>query len=276
MPANNGATDDTSGGVRSSDRADLDLLVAAVEAAGVCALGYFGKTNRSWTKGHNSPVTEADIAVDRLLRERLTAARPDYGWLSEESEDSAERLQRRRLFVVDPIDGTKGFMKELDDWTICAAVVEDGRPVAAAILRPTTDELYTAVSGGGARRGTTPIATGGRSVLEGARLAGPKGLLPRHVAYSHEPWVHSLALRMIYVAEGRVDGAVARENARDWDLAAADLLIHEAGGRLTTLDGDPLSYNAAVSRHGILVAAGPGLLADLTGAVAEAVTDIDD
>ncbi|MEZ5841753.1 MAG: 3'(2'),5'-bisphosphate nucleotidase CysQ [Hyphomicrobiales bacterium] len=252
---------------------DARLVAEAVADAGRVALDYYEKGARSWTKGNQSPVTEADIAVDDLLRERLTRARPDYGWLSEETADTPERLQRRRLFVVDPIDGTRAFVERVPQWTISVAVVEDGLPVVAALLNPSTGTLFTAETGTGTKRDGAPVRASGRAEFSGARLAGPKKFIaaPRLqlVGAINVPWIYSLALRFAMVAAGDLDGAFARPGAHDWDLAAADLLVHEAGGHLTTLAGERPRYNAPEPRHDVLVAAGGRLHSQLLQRVAD-------
>jgi len=233
-------------------------LGTALREAGPIALRTFRGPIRHWTKGHNSPVSEADIAVDVFLRERLS--REGFGWLSEESKDDRARLNAERLFIVDPIDGTRAYLAGLPDWSIVAAVVEKGRPVAAAIYVPVEDALYLAAAGHGTRRnGELVQATTGVELAQ-ARVAGPKNFLQRltdaEPATIPEPKIHSLALRMTRVAEGRIDAAFASVNAYDWDLAAADLLVHEAGGVMTNLSGDLLAYNLHDPVHGAVLAAG--------------------
>ena len=235
-------------------------LAAAVREAGALALSLFGTPLKQWTKGASSPVSEADIAVDTLLRERLTAIDPAISWLSEESADDPARLDASLVWIVDPIDGTRGYIAGLPDWTVSVALVEDGRPVIACLFAPVTDEFFMAVAGRGATRNGAAIhATAGASLAD-IRLAGPKNFLERvsKIAppFSVIPRVHSLALRLARVADGSIDGAIAGGNSHDWDLAAADLLVHEAGGALTPLGGGPLTYNRAVPRHGMLIAAG--------------------
>lgn len=243
---------------RSQNAALADELGLAVREAGQIALTYFRRSIKSWTKGHDSPVSEADIAVDEFLRARLS--REGFGWLSEESQDDRTRLSAERLFIVDPIDGTRSYLAGREDWSIVAAVVDKGRPVAAAVYAPVDDELYLAASGEGATRNGSRIATTGGSALAGARIAGPKQMLERLTTIDpetiHEPKIHSLALRMTRVAEGRIDAAFASVNAYDWDLAAADLLVHEAGGALTNLTGEALVYNLHDPVHGAILAAG--------------------
>jgi myo-inositol-1(or 4)-monophosphatase len=243
---------------------DDGLLVrettAAVRVAGELALRLFRSPVKSWTKGKSSPVSEADIAVDELLKERLSATGPDHGWLSEETEDDPARLSARRVWVVDPIDGTRAFLSGRIDWTISVALVEAGRPVLAVLYAPASEEMFVAVAGGGATCNGVPIVATAGERLDGARVAGPKpvvdwmfepvsGIVP-------EPKVHSLALRFARVAQGHLDAALAGANSHDWDLAAADLLVHEAKGVLTTLGGETIIYNRPTPTHGALVAAG--------------------
>ncbi|MCC6948018.1 MAG: 3'(2'),5'-bisphosphate nucleotidase CysQ [Bradyrhizobiaceae bacterium] len=251
-----------------------DVLARAAVEAGELALAMQRKGVRTWNKEHNSPVTEADIAADKILRERLTAAAPDYGWRSEESAGAASFA--RRWWVVDPIDGTQSFIKGLTDWSVSTALVEDGRPVAAVLFAPATEELFVAVAGQGATRNGTAIEATARQTLAGTRIAGPKLTLERMkragIVFTPVPRIHSLALRMVRVASGEIDAALASENSRDWDLAAADLLVHEAGGALTSIAGRRLIYDRPDTEHPALVTAGsglhPALLAALEGTFA--------
>jgi myo-inositol-1(or 4)-monophosphatase len=242
-----------------ADAADLLLLVDAARTAGALALSYFGADPRQWKKGESSLVSEADIAVDRLLHARLTSARADYGWLSEETADTPERLGKRRLFVVDPIDGTRAFLGGSPEWTVALAVVEDGRPTVGVVFAPVPGDLYAARLGGGARRNDAPIRASAAEHPARARAAGAKAPLEVRVPAFGEmvPRIPSLALRMTRVAEGTIDAAFAAAGSHDWDLAAADLLVHEAGGRLTDITGVSPTYNRAATRQPSLVAAAP-------------------
>lgn len=234
-------------------------LVAALREAGAVALKFFRGNLRSWTKGKDSPVSEADITIDELLRERL--ARPGIGWLSEESIDDRARLASRRVFIADPIDGTRAYIAGRPDWSICAALVEDGRPVAAALFAPVSEEMFVAVKGLGATCNGAPIMARDEATLDGVHMAGPRSYLERLAAVNPGivpiPKIHSLALRLARVAQGQIDAAMASVNGRDWDLAAADLLVHEAGGAMTDLAGKTLVYNLHDPVHGALLAAGP-------------------
>jgi myo-inositol-1(or 4)-monophosphatase len=181
------------------------------------------------------------------------------GWLSEESENDPMRLAARRVWVVDPIDGTRAFIAGREDWSVSVALVVDGRPVVAALFAPVTDELFLSTLGGGATRNGVAIQASSGGSLEGARVAGPKKMLDRIVSGGTGlvpmPRIHSLALRLARVAHSELDAAVAGGNGHDWDLAAADLLVHEAGGMMTGLDGRVLVYNRPDPVHSVLLAA---------------------
>jgi myo-inositol-1(or 4)-monophosphatase len=223
-------------------------------------MGFFRGPVHQWAKDDGSPVSEADIAVDGVLEAALRPARPGYGWISEET---AAAGVSGRAFVVDPIDGTRAFLKGEDGWSVVAAVVEDGRPVAAGIHHPARDRLYTATLGGGAFFDGMPIALARRESLSGARVA-LQGALWREAGFraagvSRGGWVPSLALRLARVARGATDGVITKEGPHHWDLAAADLILHEAGGRLLTLAGTAPRYDAVDTRHGRIVAGPAGL-----------------
>jgi len=242
-----------------SDLTDLSArLAAAVREAGAVALKTFRGELRHWTKGKDSPVSEADIAVDALLKERLST--PGIAWLSEETEDDPARLDSRRVWVIDPIDGTRAYIAGLIDWTVSAALVEDGRPVAAALFAPATEEMFLAVRAGGTTLNGRPVRVTEGAGLAGLRISGAKraieAVAAREPAVDVRPRIHSLALRLARVADGTLDAAFAAGNSRDWDLAAADLLVHEAGGVLTTLSGETAVYNRPEPVHGPLVASG--------------------
>jgi myo-inositol-1(or 4)-monophosphatase len=218
------------------------------------------KPVKSWLKAQDSPVSEVDIAVDVLLKARLEPIVPQAAWLSEETEDDPARLSARRVWIVDPIDGTRSFLAGRADWTVSVALVEDGRPIVAALYAPATEEFFLAIAGASVTRNGLAIRASAGEALAGARISGPKRLLDQIAKAAPDiviaPRVHSLALRLARVADNTLDAAFAGGNSHDWDLAAADLLVHEAGGALTTLDGATLSYNGATPTHGMLVAAG--------------------
>jgi myo-inositol-1(or 4)-monophosphatase len=205
-------------------------------------------------------VSEADIRVNDLLERRLRSATPDYGWLSEESVDDEARLDKRLVWIVDPIDGTRGYLAGREDWCVSVALVEDASPVLAAVFAPASDEFFFAMRGqGAARNGAAVHATSGTE-LDFSRVAGPKPLVERLSRRSDEiilhPRIGSLALRLCRVAQGTLDAAFAGGQSRDWDLAAANLIVQEANGKMTALSGDTITYNRREVTHGVLVAAG--------------------
>lgn len=248
--------DDRAGSV-ARDRA---LLIETVRAAGALALSMFRTELRNWTKGASSPVSEADIATNDLIEQKLRSATPDYGWLSEESADDSVRLGKQRVWIVDPIDGTRAYLAGRDDWCVSVALVEEAKPVLAAVFAPVTNEFFFAARGQGASCNDVPIQATSGDALDFARIAGPKPLVERLDRSRKDivlhPRIGSLALRLCRVADGRIDAAFAGGQSRDWDLAAADLIVHEANGKMTSLGGESILYNRADVTHGVLVAAG--------------------
>ena len=243
---------------------DLALLLEAAREAGRIALSYFKQSPEVWLKGGTSPVSEADYAADRYLHETLLAARPDYGWLSEERADDAARLAARRTFVVDPIDGTRGFLEGRRDWCVSAAVVERGRSIAGVLECPARKETFSAALGGGAFKNGKRLAVGAPGPT--ALVGGPADMvnaLPQEIRerVKRAEYVPSLAYRIAMVADGSLDASFVKPNSHDWDLAAADLILREAGGGLLDENGKPPTYGGAEIRHGALVSGSGELLA---------------
>ena len=236
---------------------DLELLRTSAVSAGIIACGFFRKDVKSWEKDNHSPVSEADLLVDRYLASSLLHARPSYGWLSEETADNPSRLDCERVFVVDPIDGTRGFLRGEDSWTVSLAVVENGVPVAAVLYAPVLDEMYEAVRGEGAwlngqelkrhrRAGSAPLIPAPAAVHQELQAGG--------LTYVRGPNYPSLAYRLVQVATGRLDAAVSRRGSQDWDIAAAALILQEAGQVLEDVcEGTP-HFNKRDVRHGALAA----------------------
>lgn len=258
---------------RAADAAaDLALLREAGERAGAIALGYFGRKPQVWYKGGTSPVSEADVATDDFLRRTLLSARPDYGWLSEETVDAPARLDARRTFVVDPIDGTRAFIEGQSRWCVSLAVVEKGRPLAGVLVCPVREEVFWASAGEGAWLDGNRL--GVREAPARPVIAGPKPMIAeldadlRETAVIH-PYVPSLAYRLAMVAAGRIDASFVKQNAHDWDIAAADLILTEAGGLLLEASGSRPSLAGPQPRRGALVA-GSGALLDRMAATLSA------
>lgn len=244
---------------------DLALILEAAREAGELAARIRRQgLEIEYKEGDGTPVTNADLAADALLTERLRAARPEYGWLSEETADDPERLARRRIFVVDPIDGTRAFLNDRPWWSVAIAVVELGRPVAGVVVAPECSEVYAAAVGQGATRNGLPIRSSQAQVLEGARMVGDP------VVFGHWSWPvpwpqmqvqqrSSTAYRMCLVAAGEFDAAVAPVSKADWDVAAGDIICREAGCFVGDHNGEAFSFNGRRPWQPSLVACAPAL-----------------
>ncbi len=247
---------------------DLQLLKGAVRDAGKLALGYFRKAVEVKRKLDGSEVSEADLAVDAELKTSLGSERPSYGWLSEETEDAAARLDRRLVWMVDPIDGTNAFLRHIPEWTISAALVENGIPVLGAVYNPATEEFFHAMRGEGAFLNDEPISVTGRSDLSGSLIIASGGLFKKRIWQTPWPevetrWVNSVAYRLARVAQGRADATLSLSAKSEWDLAAGVLLLEEAGGTATDHRGETFVFNRPVPRFQSLIAAPPKLHAKL-------------
>ncbi len=246
--------------------ADLSLLIEAAERAGDIALKYSGPEAKRWDKPDGAgPVTEADLAVNAMLEEFLPAARPGYGWLSEETEDSAARQDRRCTFIIDPIDGTRSFAEGARTWAHSFAVADKGEVTAAVVYLPQRDLMYTAAKGQGAKLNGQPVHVSDRAALDGAEvLAAKPNLMGVHwragkapgFKRSHRP---SLAYRMAAVAQSKFDAMLTLRASWEWDIAAGDLIIREAGGFCTDRAGTALKFNNPHPQLNGVVAGGPAL-----------------
>lgn len=260
-------------GARPEHAADRDLIAEAAREAGRIALAFRAKGMRAWEKSAGDPVSEADLAADTYLKNTLLPARPGYGWLSEETADDQSRLSAARSFVVDPIDGTRAFLKNRPEFVVSIAVVEAGQPVSAAIYDPSADVMWDAALDAGARRDGQPIAVSNASDVIGAKLLGDPGRLSSVRALgASAATVNSVALRLALVADGTFDGLITERGKWDWDVAAGVLLVTEAGGAITGRDGAALSFNAEPPRQPAPLAAGPALHALLRERISQGGT----
>ncbi|KAA2236244.1 inositol monophosphatase family protein [Salinarimonas soli] len=229
----------------------VPLLREVAQEAGDMARRYFRPGQKTaariWSKAGGSPVTEADVQVDAFLKVRLSRALPDAGWLSEETADHPGRLDRRLVWIVDPIDGTRAFLNGHQDWSVAIGLLLDGEPVLGVVYGPALNAYYEAVAGEGATLNGQPISVSPREGLAGAVTAGPVPLIDQLAGQVGEvrraEKIPSLALRLARVADGSVDLGLVSANARDWDIAGADLILREAGGRLSAFDGTAPRYN---------------------------------
>ncbi|MBN9305322.1 MAG: hypothetical protein BGO82_02425 [Devosia sp. 67-54] len=251
----------------TSHDSDLELLRTAAVTAGIIAASYFRRDLKTWTKENSSPVSEADIVLDKFLFSALTTARPDYGWLSEETADDQQRLKHRRVFIVDPIDGTRGFIRGEDSWTVSLAVVEAGVPVAGVVFAPARNEMYAACRGGGATLNGQPIARRTPPDRLAPLIPAPgavhQELQAAGLDYTRGPAYPSLAYRLVQVATGKLDAAVVRRGSQDWDLAGAAVILSESGIAFEDACMGAMQFNQPEIRHGALAAFAQGSLREV-------------
>jgi myo-inositol-1(or 4)-monophosphatase len=256
----------------------IEPLSEAAREAGEIALRYFRHGERTHAninhKAGGSPVTEADLLVDEFLEKRLRRIVPDAAWLSEEIADSPARLSNPLVLIVDPIDGTRGFSNGDPQWAVSIGLVHQGRPIAGVVHAPAIEETYSGARGRGAKLNAEPIRVSQRTTLHGATLSGPQGFVGsvRDAGADILPFpkMASLAMRLVRIASGRIDAGLVGDKSYDWDIAAADLILNEAGGRLTDLEGDQPRYNCETPRHRALVASPASFHAELVDAARRA------
>ncbi len=247
----------------------LQLAMDATEAAGQVIKRYYHSAYEAWDKKPDNPVTDADLAADTLLRERLTAATPDFGWLSEETRDTPDRLGKRYVWVVDPLDGTKEFIEGLDQFAISVALVENGRPLLGVVHNPATGEMIAGIVGDGLTVNGHPA--GGLSARAQARGAQ---VLASNTEFRRGKWdpylqlfdvveMGSAAYKLGRLAAGLSDAYISLNPKNEWDIGAGVALILAAGGRVTDLAGRMLDFNQANTLKNGLVAANAPLHAGL-------------
>lgn len=249
-----------------SAASDLSLLEAAAREGGALARALLNKPLEVHSKGDAGPVTNVDFAVNDLLTERLRGARPDYGWLSEETEDiPAQRLGKARVFMLDPIDGTAAMIHKRPQFTISIGIAEGGRAFAGAVYNPLTDEMFLGAPGHGATLNGKPMRASLRDQVEGMRMIGMAG---RFAAKKWPaPWPRmdvierqSIAYRLSLVAAGQADATILFGWKNEWDIAGGAAIVEAAGGRISDPWGHTLVFNNPDPRlPGGVVAAGAPL-----------------
>jgi myo-inositol-1(or 4)-monophosphatase len=251
----------------------LEAVSAIVREAGRIAAGRCGTDYKRWEKAPGNPVCEIDLEVDAFLRERLAALDPEAGWLSEETLDASDRMERTRLWVVDPIDGTRDYLRGRPGWCVSVALVEERTPLIGVLDAPARGEHWRAAKGGGAWRNGERLRVSGRRALAGARvpadtLSGPD----RDLVAIPKP--NSIALRIGLVAAGEADLVATLKWGFEWDIAAAALIAAEAGATVSGVLGQPLAFNSARGEaFGVLVAT-PAIHADAVERLRERAMDL--
>lgn len=237
----------------------LAETTAITRAAGEAIMQYYQSSFNVADKSPDNPVTDADLAADRLLHERLLALLPEAGWLSEETADNPARLKRRLVWVVDPLDGTKEFVMGIPEFSVSVGLVDGDSPVVAVIYNPATDELFSAVSGSGLTYNGAPVTTSTRDGLAGARVDASRSEMKRG---EFDPFaslvelnvVGSIAYKLARVAAGQADATWSRGPKHEWDICAGTLLVLESGGRCVDLDGAPIRFNKGFPKVNGLIA----------------------
>ncbi|MBL8895766.1 MAG: 3'(2'),5'-bisphosphate nucleotidase CysQ [Rhizobiales bacterium] len=242
---------------------DLEIALNAVAKASTLALDHWKRGPLHWDKSDGSPVSEGDLAVDRMLREELESERPEYGWMSEETPDDLARLGKRHVWIADPIDGTRDFITGGIDWCIALALLEEGKPILAIVACPAREETFTARRGEGAYRDTQRLNMADNLNLGEATVIANRSVLAQLGKTSGGAPRLALSLRLCRIAEGRADATVATTPKHDWDLAPGDLMVREAGGRVSTAAGAPYLFNRRETRQPGLIAAPPRLHQDI-------------
>ena len=248
----------------SSIEKDKKIALDAVKEAGLIALKFYKKDFKSWNKGPDNPVTEADYKINNLLQSKLCTHRKDYGWLSEESTDDLTRLTKRAVWVVDPIDGTKAFINRKPEFTICIALVVDSLPIIGIVYNPATEELYEAVRDQGSKlNGKVINVSNCNNLNQASLLASSTSFKNFNFKTSNKStkftFVNSIAYRIALVASGKYDATVTLSQKSDWDIAAAILIAQEAGGISSYSDGSLAVFNNKDTLHPNLIVANSAL-----------------
>ena len=236
----------------------LDRVAPIVEEAGRIAAARCGTDYRRWEKAPGQLVCDVDLEVDSFLNHHLRALDPEAGWLSVQTLDLSDRIERRRLWVVDPIDGTRDYLRGRTGWCVSVALVEDRVPVLGVLAAPQRGELWTAARGQGSRRNGDRLRVSPRSELAGARV--PAEQLPAEDSdLVAVPRPNSIALRIALVAAGQADLVATLRWGFEWDIAAAALIAEESGATVTGALGQPLAFNTAAGEAFGVLAATPGI-----------------
>jgi len=235
-----------------------DAIAEIAREAGALVLAKWRTDFKQWEKSPGNPVCEVDLEVNALIQQRLSALLPDAGWLSEETVDNADRLAQSRLWVVDPIDGTRDFVRGRPGWAVSIGLVEDGQPVIGVLDAPARGEVWRAEIGKGATLNGEMVRAGDRSIFAGARV--PTDVLPKvdqDLVAIAKP--NSIALRIAMVAAGEADLVATLRWGYEWDIAAAVLIASEAGAAVSDAFGKPLFFNTPSAQAFGVLATTPGI-----------------
>ena len=250
-----------------------EAIISAAREVGDAALGQWRHLRRGgpldqWTKADASLVCEVDIETDRRLKAMLAAIDPEAGWLSEETADDSVRLACERIWCVDPIDGTRDFLRGREGWAVSIALIDRCRPIFGVLYAPARDELWVGQRGRGASLNGYSVAAGNRMSLTGARV--PTTALPASdidLTMVHQP--NSIALRIAMVANDQADLLTTLRWGFEWDIAAAALIAQEAGATVTDAFGGQLRFNKTRAEAFGVIACVPGIHGAVVARLAE-------
>lgn len=251
----------------------LTEVINITRAAGAAIMSYYRSSFDVTDKSPDNPVTDADLAADTLLKERLLALLPTAGWLSEETSDNPNRLDKKHVWVVDPLDGTKEFVMGIPEFSVAVALVEDGQPILSVVFNPATDELFHAARGQGAFYNGQPARLSPRASLAGAAIDASRSEIKKG---EFEPFkdlvtlkiVGSIAYKLARVSAGLCDATWSRGPKHEWDICAGNFLITESGGCVVDLNDDPITYNKAFPKVNGIIADNGLLHAELVAMLA--------
>jgi myo-inositol-1(or 4)-monophosphatase len=243
---------------------ELDLAIEAARQAGAIVRSLYGTGLPAIEKGDrgDSPLTAADTRANEALRRAITEAFPDDGWLSEESRDTADRLAKRRVWIVDPLDGTKEFVRTIPELAVCVALVDDGIPIVGVTYNPIREEMFAAARGGGARYNgervrVSEVSELRHAVVLASRSETERGEWERFRGRFGLEVCGSVAYKLARIAAGRGDATFSLTPKNEWDICSSACLVECAGGRVTDLAGEPLRYNRQnPSRSGLIASNG--------------------
>jgi myo-inositol-1(or 4)-monophosphatase len=268
-----GVSADREGGAPSGLAPELQCACTAAREAGDILRRHFRDRGfEVGSKGRDNPVTTADLEADAALREKLSGAFPDYGWLSEETADDGDRLSRRRVWIVDPLDGTKEFIKGVTEFVVAIALAENGEAVLGVTYNPIKDELFWAARGAGCHLGSEPVHVTttralDKTVVLASRSETARGEWREYRERVTVNPIGSVAYKLALVAAGKADATFTRTAKSEWDVASGAALISEAGGLMTDIHGHPLRFNRPSVKLDGFLAAGPDLHAALSSLV---------
>ncbi len=256
---------------------EMEVAEQAGREAGSIIMGLFKGKYDVQEKSKNNPVTSADLAANRRIREIIHGRFPRDGWLSEEDKDSSDRLGLSRVWVVDPIDGTKEFIEGVPQFAVSIGLVVEGRPKVAVVYNPAQDHFYKAAAGHGAFLNDRPIRVTGRNDIDGALLlvsrSEPRKKFQLFVERCVIKPIGSIAYRLAQVAGGEGDATFTFRSIREWDICAGVLMVEEAGGSVVDGNGKVVMFNQPEARHRGVVAANPILAQGLQALWAKAMAD---